>query len=188
MVWASVIKEAGYVEALLGLGLSFGKTSKMTIITDEQKIIDLMAPIAKKLADKDGGHNKFLRQIGIWADMTCPFFLWKQIDTYKVGTTAQSESSMHTLMAEPITQMNFEERINDEYLSYLEALRKTENFDALNNSLPQGWLQRRIVSMNYAVVRNMVLQRKKHKLEAWRVLLRGILSSVEHPELLPTLD
>ena len=187
MAFATVICEEGYEAALLGLGLSFGKTSLMTL-SNSREIIKLMSPVAQKLLYKEGGHNKFLRQIGIWADMTCPFFLWKQIDTYKVGTTAQSERTMHTLLRKQITQDNFEDPIDYDTLQHLEELRKAERFEDLNNELPQGWLQRRIVSMNYAVLQNMILRRRSHKLKAWRKILRGLIGSVKHPELLPPLE
>lgn len=180
-----VIGEPGFVPALLGLGLSYGKTSYLSAdgfaLTGKYHE---MEPIALRLAGKGGGHDKFLRQMFIWLDITAPLFWWKEMDQYRIGVTSQSESTMHTLLKTPITQECFEYPIGENTLTRLEGLRLVKDFDRLVNELPQGWLQRRIVSANYAVLRNIIEQRRNHRLQQWRIFISAIREQVIHPEFL----
>ena len=108
------------------------------------------------------------------------------MDTYKVSTVAQSESTMHTLMKKPVTKYCFESRhVPDYYVNFLEDLRQDGDFDKLNACLPQSWLQRRIWTGNYAVLKNIILQRDNHKLPEWKFFLDAIFPALGHPELLP---
>ena len=75
-----ILKEAGYDEALLGLSLSYGTT------------IERAEEVAKKIASKNGGHNKFLESIIMWIDVTAPRYWWSQMDTYRM-MTKQSQST-----------------------------------------------------------------------------------------------
>jgi len=77
-----VIKEAGYEEALLGLSLSFNAD------------LERMPKRAEKLAPLDKGHNKCLESIAVWLDVRAPRYWWQEYDTYRVGVTKQSESTM----------------------------------------------------------------------------------------------
>ena len=132
------------------------------------------------------GHDKFLRQIGVVLDITAPLYWWKQMDTYKVGTVAQSESTMHTLLKNPITNDCFESgKVPDFYINFLEDLRQDGDFVKLNAWLPQSWLQRRIWTGNYAVLKNIILQRENHKLPEWKFFFDALLPALGHPELLP---
>ena len=94
-----VLSESGYRYALFGIGLSYGLTSGKT--TDQvalgDALLDRLYGIAKKLAHKGNAENKFLRQISVTLDVEAPIYWWKQADTYKVGTTSQSESTMHRI-------------------------------------------------------------------------------------------
>lgn len=93
-----VIGEYGHDQALLGLGLSFGLTSGMSyndlmkdyMFGKNEKIIRIIKT-AHKLAGKDGGHNKFLESIQLWLDINAPRYWWSEFDTYRVGTSKQSE-------------------------------------------------------------------------------------------------
>lgn len=108
------------------------------------------------------------------------------MDTYKVSTVAQSESTMHTLMKKPVTKDCFESgNIPDFYINFLEDLRKHKDFIRLNACLPQSWLQRRIWTGNYAVLKNIILQRENHKLPEWKFFFDALLPTLSHPELLP---
>lgn len=124
--------------------------------------------LVKKLAAKGPSHRKFMRQVLLSVDMTAPLYWWKQFDTYKVGVTACSESTMHTLMKEPIDWRRFKTLESVKQLRYLEELRQRGDFERLVALLPQGYFQKRHVTMNYEVVRNIREQRKGHKLEEWR--------------------
>lgn len=186
-VW--LMKEFGYEEALFGLGLSYGKVSgyatpEEAMQHDEwSRLCELAPTIALYGA---GGHDKFLRQIGVVLDITAPLYWWKQMDTYKVGTVAQSESTMHTLMKNPVTNDCFESgQVPDFYVNFLENLRQDGDFGKLNACLPQSWLQRRIWTGNYAVLKNIILQRENHKLPEWKFFFDALLPVLGHPELLP---
>lgn len=184
-----LMKEFGYEEALFGIGLSYGKVSgyatpEEAMRHDEwSRLCELAPQLALYGA---GGHDKFLRQIGVILDITAPLYWWKQMDTYKVSTVAQSESTMHTLMKKPVTKDCFEfGQVPDFYVDFLEDLRQDGNFDKLNACLPQSWLQRRIWTGNYAVLKNIILQRDNHKLPEWKFFLDAIFPALGHPELLP---
>lgn len=186
-VW--LMKEFGYEEALFGLGLSYGKVSgyatpEEAMQHDEwSRLCELAPTIALYGA---GGHDKFLRQIGVVLDITAPLYWWKQMDTYKVSTVAQSESTMHTLMKNPVTNDCFESgQVPDFYVNFLENLRQDGDFVKLNACLPQSWLQRRIWTGNYAVLKNIVLQRENHKLPEWKFFFDALFPVLGHPELLP---
>ncbi len=143
--------------------------------------------LAKKLINGGSEHRKFLRQIMVSVDITAPLYWWKEFDTYKVGITANSTSTMHKLASEPITIDCFEiddfdqdvalidiERNPDFIISYCEYLRQeyleTNNkkyWKELVRWLPEGWLQTRTVIMNYENLRTIYHQRKEHKLNEW---------------------
>ena len=119
-----LMKEFGYEEALFGIGLSYGKVSGYATPEEAQqhdewsRLCELAPTLALYGA---GGHDKFLRQIGVILDITAPLYWWKQMDTYKVSTVAQSESTMHTLLKNPITKDCFEFRyVPDFYIDFLE--------------------------------------------------------------------
>ena len=104
-----VLKVDGIEEALLGMGLSYGLTSNKNIIDmEDAKLAARLTKICAKCAQRGNGEDKFLRMIQIWADVTAPRFWWAEFDTYKVGTVALSESTMHTLGKRPLTPEDFE--------------------------------------------------------------------------------
>ena len=139
----------------------------------------------KKLAHAliSGGteHRKFSRQIFVSVDITAPIYWWKEFDTYKVGTTANSTSTMHKLTSKPITLESFEiddyskdETVESVIIPFLENLRKKyikthdkKYWKELVRWLPEGWLQTRTVTMNYENVFSMIRQRDNHKLNEW---------------------
>lgn len=137
--------------------------------------------LAYKLIRGGREHRKFLRQIQVWVDITAPLYWWKEFDTYKVGVTANSTSTMHKLASTPITRDCFEisdssDSIGDNIIDNLEHFRRSYNatgnksmWRALIQWLPESWLQTRTVNMNYENVRNMIHQRKNHKLTEWSV-------------------
>ena len=129
-------------------------------------------------------HRKFMRQIFVTADITAPLYLWKEVDTYKISTTANSTSTMHTLANTSITLEHFEiddynKLIEDnnidahveDTIEFLEFLRQKflttgdkRYWKELIRWLPESWLQTRTWTANYEVVYNMEHQRKNHKL------------------------
>ena len=142
--------------------------------------------LMQKMIKAGSEHRKFLRQIFVSVDVTAPLFWWKEFDTYKVGTVSNSTSTMHKLASTPITidcfeMGNFEDlRMFDistvwEILIFdLERLRKLYNetkdkryWKELIRLLPESWLQKRTITMNYENILNMYRQRKNHKLTEW---------------------
>lgn len=163
---------------------------------DDYKIgpndINLMQRLIKGGAE----HRKFMRQIMVSVDITAPLYFYKEFDTYKIGTTANSTSTMHKLAITPITKECFEmddfdnslliynqepynpdAYINDIWditIDHCETLRKrylktkdNRYWKELIRLLPESWLQKRTVTMNYENLRNIVHQRAGHKLTEW---------------------
>ena len=148
--------------------------------------------LMQKLIKAGSEHRKFLRQIFVSVDITAPLYWWKEFDTYKVGTVSNSTSTMHKLADTPITEDCFEmggfedfdleaedfnfplKSIWAELTSDLELCRKKYNetkdkryWKELIRLLPESWLQKRTITMNYENILNMYRQRKNHKLTEW---------------------
>jgi hypothetical protein len=170
-----VLRECGYEEAGLGLSLSFMKDP------------DAMGPVMRRLCARDGGHNKFLESIMLWMDVTAPRHFWQQFDTYRIGITKQSGSTMHTLLRAPLSQSDFEAPLPIETLARLNELVSAGDLVRLKNELPEGFLQRRVVCTNYKVLRTMVAQRRTHRSPCWRVFCDAVVRQAEHPEFLRDL-
>ena len=132
--------------------------------------------LMQKLIKAGTEHRKFLRQIIVSVDITAPLYWWKEFDTYKVGVTANSTSTMHKIASKPITMDCFENgemiysftiaELEMNRLKYLETKDKNE-WKRLIVNLPSSWLQTRTVTMNYENVRTMIHQRTNHKLIEW---------------------
>lgn len=149
--------------------------------------------LAKALICGGSEHRKFLRQIMVTVDITAPLYWWKEFDTYKVGTTANSTSTMHKLDSKPITLDCFEiddyddsiltdymphplpvGLLVDDFIDFLENLRQKyietkdkRYWKELVRWLPEGWLQTRTVTMNYENLLSMAHQREHHKQTEW---------------------
>ena len=144
-------------------------------------------------------NSKFLRDITVTLDITASFDFWKEFDTYKVGTVANSCSTMHTITKHSITIenisiadlrkkdiKNIEEKwlpilneiLNDESLS---ALEKTRILSKMNLV---GFEQKRTIKLNYQVIKNMNVWRMGHKLKEWRVLINVYFKNLPYIESL----
>lgn len=145
--------------------------------------LDLM----KRLYKAGTEHRKYLRQIFVSMDITAPLYWWKEFDTYKVGTVANSCSTMHKLHSKPIELSDFSLDnfyIEDEGIDledcfinvvadcemlrqkYLETKDK-KFWRALIQLLPESYNQKRTITMNYENVVTMIKQRTGHKLDEW---------------------
>lgn len=139
--------------------------------------------LMKKLYNAGPEHRKVLRQIFVSMDITAPLYWWKEFDTYKVGTVANSCSTMHTLHLKEFTEedFSFEEvkenadqvlikhiiaHLNDQRELYLETRHK-KHWYTMVQLLPSSFNQKRTVTMNYENVVNILHQRKNHKLKEW---------------------
>lgn len=148
--------------------------------------------LAQTLIKAGSEHRKFMRQIFVSVDITAPLYWWKEFDTYKVGTVANSTSTMHKLASIPITKDCFEmddfehcniesedmtsplKSIWDLIVNDLEFLRRQylatkdkRYWKELIRLLPESWLQKRTITMNYENILNIIHQRKNHKLNEW---------------------
>ena len=184
-----VLKIDGIEEALLGMGLSYGLTSDKKIrCLKDQKLAARLTKICTKCAQRGNGEDKFLRMIQIWADVTAPRFWWAEFDTYKVGTVALSESTMHTLGKRPLSQENFEWGLPFELIDWLNTYVCADcSVETKKRFLPEGFLQRRIVNFNYAVFANMIRQRRNHRLPQWHYFLNKVYYALPMQEFLPPL-
>ena len=171
-----LLRCSGYEEALLGVMLSFGKTSFDNFNASKEDI----DRIADNLAGKDGGHNKFLEQIQYWLLIQAPLYWWKQFDTYRVGVSKSSESTMHKSWKDGLKHDMFETPIFQETMNNINELIAEYNRDdtstnrkgylqeCIFGNLPDGYLQTRMVNVNAKCLRNIYAQRKCHKLSLWR--------------------
>jgi len=183
----SIINEQGIHETLMGLGLSYGLTSNIDLLDliYDVELIKKLLKVTITLAFKGLGHSKFLESIQMWIDITAPIFWWNQFDTYRVGISKQSESKMHTILkVKEFTSDMFELGLEDPDLDHLNDLLDRKQFEQLINDLPQGFLQRRIVNLNYKTLQNIVQQRKSHKLAQWKEFVSEIEKQSLYPEFL----
>lgn len=180
-----VLEEAGHALALRGMAYSYkDRAIDPDVWWDGQ--YDRALKRAPLLAPMDAGHNKFLRQICLWVDVEACRAWWSEFDTYQVGTVRNSESTMHTLSKRPPEMSDFEEGTQPDTVAQFKAVWQQSKGDinVLKMNLPEGFLQRRMVTMNYAVLRNIIAQRKGHRLKWWDVFINEICSQVKHPEYL----
>lgn len=168
----------------------FGLDSKFIIGPNDMQL-------AQRMLGGGAEESKFMRQIIISMDIEAPIFWFKEFDTYKIGTTANSCSTMHKLTSSEIGVQNFSfdefienfeledqeliSKIRVDIIAYCEELRKRylETKDkriwrALIEILPSAWNQRRTWTANYQVLRNIYFQRRNHKLDEWRAFCKII--------------
>ena len=145
--------------------------------------------LARRLAVAGSDHRKFLRQIMVSMDITAPLYWWKEFDTYKVGTVANSPSTMHKIQAKEFEREDFScDRMTPDALSVLDALivylegervrfNETKDKSAWHNMiqlLPSSFNQLRTVTFNYEVLINIYYARRHHKLAEWHTLCEAI--------------
>lgn len=142
--------------------------------------------LAKRLAKAGSDHRKFVRQIFVCVDITAPLYWWKEFDTYKVGTVANSCSTMHKIHSKPFSRDDFSyDRLDEASLGMLDALidfleaervkfcaDKTQRqpWHNMIQLLPSSYNQMRTVTLNYECLINMYYARKSHKLAEWHTL------------------
>ena len=149
--------------------------------------------LAKRLNRAGPDHSKFMRMITVSMDIEAPLYWWKEYDTYKVGTVANSCSTMHKIHAKEFTLDDFShEHLLNRERDVLETIIEVLNEDRLFfvstkekvywhqmiQLLPSSYNQKRTVLVNYAVLQKMYHARKNHKLDEWRIFC-------QHVEMLP---
>ena len=156
--------------------------------------------LARRLACAGSDHRKFLRQIFVSVDITAPLYWWKEFDTYKVGTVANSCSTMHKIHAKAFEREDFScDRLDEDGLRALDALiayleSERQKFCANKDDrqpwhnmiqlLPSSYNQMRTVTMNYENLINMYYARKTHKLAEWHTYCDWIESLPYAKELI----
>ena len=145
--------------------------------------------LARKLAVAGSDHRKFLRQIMVSMDITAPMYWWKEFDTYKVGTVANSTSTMHKIQAKEFSRDDFScekltpdaleffdsiiARLEEDRLKFIETKDKSYWLNMIQ-LLPSSYNQLRTVTLNYEVLINIYYARRFHKLDEWHVLCDAI--------------
>ena len=145
--------------------------------------------LATRLAKAGSDHRKYLRQIIVSMDITAPLYWWKEFDTYKVGTVANSTSTMHKIHAKAFERADFSLdkltpdalSVMDNLIEFLEAQRALYNetkdrayWHNMIQMLPSSYNQLRTVTLNYEVLINMYYARKSHKLSEWHTLCEAV--------------
>ena len=155
--------------------------------------------LAHRLAVSGSDHRKYLRQVFVSVDITAPIYWWKEFDTYKVGTTANSTSTMHRIHSKDFSRDDFstdhmtEGALGalDNMISFLEEsrLKFTETKDKkywydIIQLLPSSYNQMRTVTLNYENLINMYYARRSHKLDEWHTFCDWIRSLPYASELI----
>lgn len=155
--------------------------------------------LMKRLVKSGTDHSKFMRMLVVTVDVTAPFYWWKEYDTYKVGTVANSCSTMHKLTAKEFTMDDFSfedcdkwtkdvvckciiDALNMNRNKYLETKDK-ELWRQMVQLLPSSYNQKRTLLLNYAVLRNIYHSRKNHKLTEWHTFCTWV-ESLPYSELI----
>jgi len=197
----TVLDEGGYEWALLGLSKSFKDRAIPHDVWWTPERFDKLKKTAAGMAHQDGGHNKFLESIVIWMDIEAPRGFWQEFDTYRVGMTKQSDSTMHTIQRRETTIDDFEDGTSTFMVDLFNVIlgEVTDNFSKTGRlkgydlqrvkwNLPEGYLQSRVVCTNYKTIRNMMVQRYNHNLEQWPEYVVEMFRQLDHRELLPKID
>lgn len=200
----------GWENALIGMRNAYNSWDKSdTTFSDNINIgpNDLKLMIDLRNAGTD--HRKFMRMITVYVDITAPLYWWKEFDTYKVGTVANSCSTMHKIHEKEFTMEDFSTEhlldepfpVTDEYVeTYIDCM--TDVIKALNCArrmfletkdkkywwqmiqlLPTSYNQKRTVMLNYEVLANIYKSRKNHKLDEWHTFCDWI-KSLPYSELI----
>ncbi len=159
--------------------------------------------LAQRLCRAGSDHRKFIRQIMVSVDITAPLYWWKEYDTYKVGTVANSTSTMHKIHSKPFELADFScDQLSESAIVQLQSLvaflehtrlRFVETKDKqywydLIQLLPSSYNQMRTCTLNYETLRNIYHARKTHKLAEWHVLCTWIESLPYAKELIVQAD
>ena len=147
--------------------------------------------LGMRLCRAGSDHRKFIRQIIVSADITAPLYWWKEFDTYKVGTVANSTSTMHKIQAKEFSREDFSHDhmsetalacldsviacLEERRLRFLETKDKAFWYDMIQ-LLPASYNQLRTVTLNYEGLVNIYYARRTHKLDEWHTVCRWIES------------
>lgn len=157
--------------------------------------------LASRLFKAGPEHRKWMRMVYVWVDIWAPRYWWSEFDTYKVGTAANSESTMHKLKDESFDKKDFEfdwgvsesadkhmedtlktlKDIQSEYQK-ADSSEKEKYHRLMKQILPESFIQKRTVCLNYEVLANMYKQRKNHRLPQWSVDFVNFVKALPYSE------
>lgn len=152
--------------------------------------------LLKKLIVARDSHSKVMRMATVWLDLTMPRYWWSEFDTYKVGTTAMSESTVHRLINRvkkgKLSLDDFEHSdthvvratISECIGNMKYAVNNEASVEELKQMLPESFLQRRIVCTNYQTLRHIYFDRRNHRLPIWHKFLKELLVQLPFPEFI----
>ncbi len=158
--------------------------------------------LAMRLCKSGSDHRKFIRQIFVSVDITAPLYWWKEYDTYKVATVANSTSTMHKIHSKPFSMEDFScdkmsartKEVMGRLIEYLEELRghfvqtkERAYWDDIIQLLPSSYNQMRTCTLNYETLINIYYARRNHKLEEWHHFCNWIQSLPYARELITTI-
>lgn len=166
---------------------SWDKSDSFEFPPDEDGILWISSndlKLMQSLIRAGTDHSKFMRMINVTMDITAPLYWWKEFDTYKVGTVANSCSTMHKIHSKEFTLEDFSHEhlfTDDEALPFLNHLISGLNFYRnkyietkdkkywwqIIQLLPSSYNQKRTIQLNYQVLRNIYFSRRNHKLDEW---------------------
>lgn len=170
-------------------GMRNPMNSWLKIDSFDDKLGENDRELMKKLERSGSDHAKYRRMIVVTMDIVAPLYWWKEFDTYKVGTVANSCSTMHKIAEKEFTLEDFShehmsiasEKCLETTIGYLNLFRQSflENHDKDNwwqmiQLLPNSYNQRRTILLNYEVLANIYKSRKDHKLDEWREFCKWI--------------
>lgn len=155
--------------------------------------------LMERLRNAGTDHRKFMRMIMVYVDIIAPLYWWKEFDTYKVGTVANSCSTMHKIAAKRFDQDDFShehltnsgnyilnctiDMLNDYRTRYLETKDKKYWWQMIQ-LLPSSYNQKRTVMLNYEVLANVYDSRKEHKLDEWRIGFMDWIKTLPYSNLI----
>ena len=186
MIKISDVEVCGFRPAIRGMRNPMNSWEKSDSVFDEYGGVvvgDSDLNLMKSLSSAGNDHAKFLRMIIVWIDITAPLYWWKEFDTYKVGTVANSCSTMHKIHAKEFATDDFStDRLSELGIDVVNAIIEVLNvrrkefivtkdklmWDDMIQILPTSYNQKRTVQLNYQVLKSMYHARKNHKLQEWR--------------------
>lgn len=211
MVKFKTLKVEGFEPALYGMRLPLKSHIRADSYYEKGNFI--IGPndydLAKRLWLAGTEHRKFIRQIQVWVSISAPRFFFQEWDTYRVGTSANSESTMHKLLSETFSEDSFdlpkfeedEEYYEQEFQHYLSVLKKYKDsvnsktgaakelgHQNLKKMLPESFIQTRCVNLNYEVLATMYRQRKNHRLPLWKEDFVSWIHTLPYPEFIMGFD
>ena len=217
MLTVTNMKIAGMESAIRGMRNPMNSWDKSDSMFDYDKMClgDADLKLMQNLFKAGTDHSKFMRMVSVWCDITAPLYWWKEYDTYKVGTVANSCSTMHKIHSKPIELSDFsiddveipytDMTLRECFVSvvadcemlrkaYLEALKKGQNdlakqyWKGLIQLLPESYQQTRTVMMNYQVAAKIIRERANHKLSEWHTLVNELKNLPYMREITSTCD